>query len=129
MRLVALSLVAGALMLAVAPAAEAKLCVGIVAPRTARAGDAVTIRVATFLPTWVGRTVVEREPARATFALRLILRGPEGAYRDVRLRPTPDPVLWSTRVRLRRPGTWTLGVSGWEHAPRSCAPPVRLRVT
>jgi hypothetical protein len=117
------------LLLIEAPVAQAKLCVRIDAPREARAGSAVTVLVTTLEPTtWDGRKPVGLTPANASTKLRLSLAGPRGAFREVRLRRTKDPAVWTTKLRLARPGLWTLTIAGWEYAPRACAPPARIRV-
>jgi hypothetical protein len=115
------------LALAATPTADAKLCVAIEAPREARAGSVIVARVTTFTPSWDGRRIVDRRPVRATFALRLTVRGPQG-YRELRLRRTRNPVIWRANVPLVSPGDWELRVAGWERAPRACAPPARIRV-
>jgi hypothetical protein len=116
------------LALAATPTAHAKLCVAIEAPREARAGSVIVARVTTFTPSWDGRRIVDRQPERATFALRLTVRGPQGSYRELRLRRTRNPVIWRANVPLTSPGSWVLRVAGWERAPRACAPPARIRV-
>ena len=120
----------GALLLVHAPAAEAKLCVRVDAPRAARTGEVVTVRVTTLLPTtWEGTRPVGLRPVRAyPTRLRLAISGPGGTYREVRLRLTDDPAVLTARLRLRQAGRWTLRVAGWEHAPHLCAPPLHIRV-
>lgn len=127
-RIVATTVPLVALLLSLAPDAEAKLCVRIDAPRTVRVGTAFTVRVTTLLPTWEGHRLVDLEPERASIRLRLTVLGPGGTYREVRVRRTRAPAVWSTRLRLSRRGFWLLTVSGWERAPRACAPPERIRV-
>jgi hypothetical protein len=131
MRWILIATLLGALLLAHAPVAEAKLCVRIDAPRTAGAGERVTVRVTTLLPTsWDGTRPVGLRPARAhPGRLRLSVTGPGGVYREVRLRLTDDPAVVSTRLRLDQAGRWTLRVAGWEYAPRACAPAARIRVS
>ena len=126
-RMLAIALPLTALVLGLASDAEAKLCVRIDAPSAVRVGSTFTVRVTTLLPTWEGHRLVDLEPERASIRLRLTVLGPGGTYREVRLRPTKAPAVWSTRLRLSRRGFWLLTVSGWERAPRECAPPERIR--
>jgi hypothetical protein len=116
------------LALSATPTAHAKLCVAIEAPREARAGSVIVARVTTFTPSWDGLRIVDRRPERATFALRLTVRGPQGSYRELWLRRTRNPMIWRGKVKLSSPGHWELRAAGWERAPRACAPPVRIRV-
>ena len=128
MRLFVIAALVGTFLLAAAPAAEAKLCVQIDAPRTARTGGSVTVRVTTMSPTWEGNTVVHLTPEPTSLRLRLSVRGPRGDVREVPLRRTRNPAVWSARLALASRGIWTLSVFGWEYAPRTCAPPWRMRV-
>ena len=115
--------------LGLAPAAEAKVCVRIDAPRTVRVGSTFTASLTTMLPTWSGSRVVDLEPVELTGRpLRLTLRGPDGVIREIRLRRTREAAVWKARLRLAEPGMWRLSASGWEYAPRSCAPSVAVRV-
>ena len=120
-----------AALLVYVPEAEAKLCVRIDATRVAHVGDVVTVRVTTLLPTsWEGTRPVGLQPTRAyPTRLRLSVSGPDGTYRQVRLRLTKDPAVVSAQIRLEQAGRWTLRVAGWERAPHLCAPPLRIRVS
>jgi hypothetical protein len=119
----------GALFLLHAPAADAKLCFRIDAPPGARTGATVNVRVTTLEPTtWDGTRPVGLRPARASIRLKLFVSGPRGIRREVGLRRTKDPAVWTTRLRLEQPGRWTLTIVGWEYAPRGCAPAARIRV-
>jgi len=121
--------VALALVVAQPPKAEAKLCVSIDAPRVVRVGTRVTVRVTALQPgTWIGLKPVDVEPARMPPRRRLVLQGPGGERREAVLRRTPDPAVAAARFRLDRPGRWTLSVTGWEYAPRACAPRARIVV-
>ena len=117
-----------ALSLAFASSATAKLCIQIDAPSSAHVRSPVVVRVTTLLPTWSGGRLVDLRPTSGGIRLRLVIRSADGAYREVRLRGSADAAVWKATLRFQRSGLWLLTVSGWESAPRSCAPPVRIRV-
>lgn len=110
-----------------APAAEAKLCVRIAAPRTALAGQVVTVRVTTLLPTWQNGRLVGVQPVGFSGRLlQLELRGP--AWDTLRLRRSSRPAVWLAQIVFAHRGVWMLYVAGWESAPRECAPEARVLV-
>lgn len=124
-----LALVLPLLALAFAPAAEAKSCVRIAAPRTAESGRAVTVRVTTLLPTWEnGRLKRVRPMPSPLGSLRVDLRDPSGRHETISLHRAQDQAVWVAILVFPRAGTWTLSVPGWESAPRECAPDARVLV-
>src|SRR5687768_17337809 len=78
------AIAAVAVALATPAIADAKLCVRIAAPKTAARGEPIRVSVTTLEPTsWTSGRPVGLLPVAASFRLRLLLQGPNSAYREV----------------------------------------------
>jgi hypothetical protein len=110
--------------------AEAKTCVRIAAPATVLSGEPTSVTVTTLMPSaWVGGRPVGLRPEPSTMALRLVLEGPGGQYREAKLRRVaPRASKARASIRMAARGVWKLSVLGWAYAPRACAPPRQVRV-
>jgi hypothetical protein len=114
----------------VVESAQAKSCVRIAAPATVLTGKPMSVTVTTLMPSgWVDGRPVGLRPEPSTVALRLVLEGPGGQYREVKLRRlTPRASKARATIRMAARGVWKLSVLGWAYAPQACAPPRHVRV-
>jgi hypothetical protein len=122
---------AAALLVALtaAPTASAKGCVRIEVASAAAVGERVRVTVRTYASTVAKGQVVPGAPTYLAIPhFKVTATGPGGRRFQFPVRRLGDGTVRVAHIAFAAPGLWRLTATNWTYAPRSCAPPVLVRV-